>query len=330
MIDFAKYISDFPSGLNLPDGVNSMVQSATRQAYAKIKQSAPNLLQTGNLKEKLFSFFNKGNSQSNTKKILAKPISNTAGLDPSLKDISCSIDELAGAMNIANISSFVNIGLSCVNLAVSVAGFVMISNQLNELSADVKQVLHTVEKIANVQKNNLLAEYQKLIMRFNSMSEKIGLNEPVSMDEMETLIIDMRAYISEMVMNLADDAIETEVVLKVINALLPAYTQLFHEFLKRYYYSKEKLPANYNMFLDLYREMDSEKFRRTVEEFLFVNEGRYSMDVFELTNVQMLIGVNHRVQIEDQAELLQSLKTKENIEAYEKKLDEYVVSFSQI
>ena len=54
------------------------------------------------------------------------------------------------------------------------------------------------------------------------------------------------------------------------------------------------------------------------------------MDVFELTNVQMLIGVNHRVQIEDQAELLQSLKTKENIEAYEKKLDEYVVSFSQI
>ncbi len=328
-MDFAKYIGSIIEDLHIKEDVDSFVQSSTRQLYSKIKQTASKALQPEVLRDKLLPFFKSDKKQSDPKKLLVTPLMNKGKstiLDPSLKDISVSIDELTGAVNISNLCSFVNIGLSSVNLAVSVAGFAMISNQLNELSADVKQVLHTVEKIANVQKNSLLSEYQKLIMRFNSMSAKISSNETVSMDEMETLIIDMRAYISEMVMNLADDALETEVVLKVINALLPAYTQLFHEFLKRYYYEKEKLPANYNMFLDLYREMESEKFRRTVEEYLFVTEERYSMEVLELTNIQMLIGVNHRTQIEDQVELLQNLGTKEAIEAFEQRMDEYVMS----
>ena len=244
-----------------------------------------------------------------------------------LKDLSILVKDVAKNLNFTKICSFVNIGLSCANLAVSVAGFVMVSNQLNELNAEVQKVLQNTDDIKNAQKNNRLSEYQKLIMRFNSMSSKLGRNESVPLDEMEVLLIDMRAYISEMVMNLKDKAMPIELLLKVINALVPAYTQLFNEFLMQYYVEKGELPANYNMFLDLYSEMSSETYHRIIIDHLFLEEGINSIDSFDLSNVQTLIGLNYRVQIEDQAELLTTLGSKEAIEEFDRKMDEYINSW---
>ena len=326
MAEFNNSIGDLLKDIVKSEEMASFAKSAGRKVLAMVMQKASDLPKEGIVGKVLSVFFNNEKGVSNSNGILSKSFSGNLLSGDALKDISFDIGSLAKSMNIQNACSFVEIGLSCVNLAATVVGFIVISHQLNDLSADVKQVLHTVEKIANVQKNNLLSEYQKLIMRFNSMSSKIGRNEPVSMDELETLIIDMRAYISEMVMNLTDDAMETEIVLKVINALLPAYTQLFHEFMKRYFYEKESLPANYNMFLDLYREMDSEKFRKIIEEYLFVTEGRHNMEVLELTNIQMLIGVNHRTQIEDEAELLKTLGTRAAVEEYDRRVEAYVDS----
>ena len=248
------------------------------------------------------------------------------GITDELKNLTISVTDIAKSLNITKICSFVNIGLSCVNMAVSIAGFMMVSNQLNALNVEVQKVLQTVENIANAQKNNRLSEYQKLIMRFNSMSSKLGRRESVSLDEMETLIIDMRAYISEMIMNLKDRAMGTELVLKVINALVPAYTQLLREFLMRFYFEKGQLPANYEMFVDLYNEMNSEDYQRIIIDYLFLDEGRNNVETFDLSNVQTLIGLNYRVQIEDQAELLMTLGSKEAMEEFDQKLDEYVKS----
>ena len=244
-----------------------------------------------------------------------------------LKNLSISVKDVAKNLNITKICSFVNIGLSCANLAVSIAGFVMVSNQLNELNAEVQKVLQNTEDIKNAQKNNRLSEYQKLTMRFNSMSSKLRRHEGVPLDEMEALLIDMRAYISEMVMNLKDKALPIELLLEVINALAPAYTQLFNEFLMQNYVEKGELPANYTMFLDLYGEMSSEAYQRIIIDHLFLEEGRNSIESSDLSNLQTLIGLNYRVQIEDQAELLTTLGSKEAIDEFDRKLDEYINSW---
>ena len=98
------------------------------------------------------------------------------GITDELKNLTISVTDIAKSLNITKICSFVNIGLSCVNMAVSIAGFMMVSNQLNALNVEVQKVLQTVENIANAQKNNRLSEYQKLIMRFNSMSSKLSMH----------------------------------------------------------------------------------------------------------------------------------------------------------
>ena len=50
-------------------------------------------------------------------------------------------------------------------------------------------------------------------------------------------------------------------------------------------------------------------------------------DVVDLSNLQILIGLNYRVQIEDQAELLTTLGSKEAIDEFDRKLDEYINSW---
>ena len=297
----------------------------TRQLNAKYKPFIKaTLVNTDAVREKV--------NPAELRKMLSKILpskKDMKDLSEDLKDLTISVTDVAKSLNITKICSFVNIGLSCANMAVSIAGFMMVSNQLNALNAEVQKVLQTVENIANAQKNNRLSEYQKQIMRFNSMSSKLGRRESVSLDEMETLIIDMRAYISEMVMNLKDKAMGTELVLKVINALVPAYTQLLREFLMRFYFEKGELPANYEMFVDLYNEMNSEDYHKIIIDFLFLNEGRNNVETFDLSNVQTLIGLNYRVQIEDQAELLTTLGSKEAMEEFDQKLDEYVKSWAE-
>ena len=94
----------------------------------------------------------------------------------------------------------------------------------------------------------------------------------------------------------------------------------------RFYFEKGQLPANYEMFVDLYNEMNSEDYQRIIIDYLFLDEGRNNVETFDLSNVQTLIGLNYRVQIEDQAELLMTLGSKEAMEEFDQKLDEYVKS----
>ena len=250
-------------------------------------------------------------------------------LTATTKNMALQVDGIYSMTSSVRSLSYLNTGISMANLAVDVAGFIVVNAKLNTLNSEVQLVADNINKLANVQKNEKISDCQKLIMRFNSMSAKIQSGDPVSLDDLENLIIDMRAYISEMILNLHDESLGIELVLKIIFSLLPAYTLLFGEFTKRYYYEKQSLPANYKMFLNLYDELESVNFRGKLHDYYFLEKKRHSQEVLDILNTQTLLGLNGRVQIEDITSMLQILETQEKVEAFDQGLDRLVCSWTK-
>jgi len=249
------------------------------------------------------------------------------GLD-SIKDMSVDVDAIAKSMKNVEALAALNVGLELANIAVSVAGFVIIAGKLNKLSAEVHEISSKLDKVADVLKNEKLETCQKLIMKFNAVTDKVKNKEPINVDALQELIIDMRAFISGMVANINDESLETGVSLRIINTLLPAYTLLVCEHLDRYYFAKENVPANYEMFVSLFDELTTKQFIEKMEDYFMLDLGMNNLDMTDAVNTQLLMIINDRTQIDDQLEILKELKTEERVVSYrasiEAAINEYI------
>lgn len=229
--------------------------------------------------------------------------------------------------------SYIGVGLSLTNIAVDMAGFTIVINKLNDLNSRLQGLSDQIGSIANIQKNDKIAECQRLIMRFNSLADKIKDEEDVSLDDIEALIVDMKAYLSEMIHNLSDKALKTELVLEIINVLLPAYTILYKALLDKFYLEKGKLPANTEIFNQLYDELENSQIREQLKEYFydhyFIEEKMRSEDVFDIINAQILIELNGRAQIDDEITLIKLLETREGLRKYKERLEELVQTLAK-
>ena len=118
--------------------------------------------------------------------------------------------------------------------------------QLKQQNNELMKISTKVDSIAHKQLNAIVARYDKLIMRYNSESEKIERNEP-NMDTVEALIMDMRSFLKEISLAVSSDDEGKEVLLNLIVGMIPSYAQLTVEFLKTYYMNENRLHKNYEM-----------------------------------------------------------------------------------
>lgn len=247
----------------------------------------------------------------------------TGALTDVIKNMATQVDGIYRQVSSVMDISYLNAGLSLVNTAVDVTGFIIVTEKLNVLHAELQVVASRISKIINVQKNEKVAICQKLIMQCNVMASKIKNNEEVNLDKLQDLLIDMRTFISEMIMDLHDKALGASVVLRMVYTLMPTYTSLFNEFLCRYYFQKNCAPENYEMFLSLYGELMNENFIEILQDYYFLEKKFHGADVFDVLNAQSLIGLNGMVQIEDQLSILKALGTKEKVLRFEEGLSHY-------
>ena len=247
-----------------------------------------------------------------------------ANLNVATKNMGASLQTIEAVAKASKTLSYINVGLSLANIGVSVAGFIVVSNKLNNLAVEVKHMAKQVGNISDVQKNEKITTYEQLIMKFNSMVDRLRRNKDVGLKEIEELLIEMRSYVSDLVRNLNDEALGAEILLNIINSIMPAYTLLFCEFLDRHYFEEGIIPANYDMFITLYDEFASEKFKISLEDYYFFVLKMHNLDVLDAINTQILLGINGRVQVEDQLEILKTFKTKDKYEQYEQELDSIV------
>lgn len=130
-------------------------------------------------------------------------------------------------------------------------------------------------------------------------------------------------------MNLNDQALETETALNIIYTLLPAYTIMFNEFNKHFYFKNTYLSANYSMFCGLYDELEQAAYQEKLTDHYFIDKKCHCKDVIDLINTHKLLGINGKVQIEDQVVILQTLENREDVEKLEDKLDKCIKSWAR-
>ncbi|MBQ3802718.1 MAG: hypothetical protein II845_03380 [Oscillospiraceae bacterium] len=249
---------------------------------------------------------------------------NLKSLNTTCKNMSVQVDQIFKAVNSVQNLAYLNAGLSLANIAVNVAGFALISAKLNSLSAEVRSLSGRVNQIANILKNERISEFQKLTMRYNQMSGKLEANEQIDLNELENLIIEMRAFISEMVRNLNEEALQEDIILEIVFTMIPAYTSLLCEFVKMYYFVKQSEAPNYTMFLSLYDELEDSDVKQRMFDYYMLEKKLKNLDVIDVMNAQSLLGINGRVQVEDELDLVRIMETEEKYSEFSRHVDEYV------
>ena len=246
------------------------------------------------------------------------------------KNMSIQVNQIYNAVNSVQKLAYLNTGLSLVNIGVSVAGFAMISNKLNILGVEVQRLSQRLNQITVILKNNIISRFQTLIMLYNQTSSKLSKNEEIDLDSLEKQIIDMRSFLSEMVRDLNEQALQEEVLLEIIYTLVPAYTALLCEFVKLYYFEHSENTSNYTMFLTLYDELENSEFRKHLFDYYMLDKKLPNLDVVDILNAQSLLGINGRVQVEDELNLVRIFETEEKYNQFDKEIDDLIKAKVQV
>ncbi len=276
--------------------------------------------------EKLAATIEK-NAERNRKAIsgiadaLAKNANSLAALSDTQKKIVNNVDQMFKSAKALKGIAYLNTGLAVANLAVDIAGFVIISKKLNVLS---KELNSKMDKVINKDKNDLIAEHKELFMRFGFTAGRINNGEDVPFKEYEELVTDFSAYISKMESNVIDNVVDTGLGLEIIYTLLPAYSLIFNEYTKAYFLKNSQKPANYEYMYQLYDDLLSEEFKQSIEDYYFLKRDKTSIEVIDISNLHRLMVLNDKIIANDIMQLLTKLGNAEKITEFNAEVDKCV------
>lgn len=259
-----------------------------------------------------YSYEDFRSAMSKIKNELNKSANSLKKMSSDTKKMAENVDIIYHNTDIVKTLSYLNIGLSLANVAIDVAGFIIIDNKLNYLNESIIGVSAKAEKLLAIEKNKIVQKCQELVMKYKSMAEKIKDGENIELDSIDGLLIEMCSYISAMISNLLEETSNKELLLDIIFTLTPAYTMLLSEFVKRYYFSKGKLPPNYDSFIRLYDELAAEQIEIILEDYYFLDKKMDRLDTLDAVNAQILLALNGRLLVEDQRDLVKAIGNQEN------------------
>lgn len=233
-----------------------------------------------------------------------------------MKNIADNMGDIFKNTNVIKTLSYLNVGLSITNIAVSAAGFAILAHKLNNLSDQVNEISKGIDELKEVEENKQIRDFEDLRMRMNRIIEKIVDHENVSNDDIENLLKDVKVFLSFIIRLLNKDIFNEDLLLRIIDILLPSYTMLLCEYVDRVYFEKKKLPGSYNDFVSLYDELNTIDLRRRLYDYFFFTEGMNSIDAEDAVNIQMFLGLNGKIQVEEQVEIVKKLETKEKYDLF--------------
>lgn len=244
-----------------------------------------------------------------------------SSISNSTKTMAIQVDGIYQSFNVVKEISYLNTGLMLANLVMNSLSYAIVGQELKSLNKEVINIYDKLEHVASVQKNDKISECQILIMKSNTLLTKIEYDEPFNLDDLETVLIEMCAFISKMIRNFYDKALDKDILLEMIYSLLPTYSLLLNEFVKRYYFIRHRQPANYKVFMDLFDMLISSEFREIKEDYYFLNKKKNSVDVLDILNAQDLLAINDSISIDDQLKMLGILGSETEYGEFEKGLE---------
>ena len=236
-----------------------------------------------------------------------------------IKNLSVKFDDVFSSLK--NIS-YMNTILSLANIAVDIIGFKIISDKLNDVNIRLNNIDSKVDKLLNIQKNELIEEYQNYIMEANDYFDKIQHQDPYDNDALGKTVGNMKSFVSKLNNNLAENNFSGDLIIEMIYAIVPAYTALLDEYLMTYYDSHNRLPSNYSIYISLYDELlRSGCDKRLFDHICLENKQRIS-DTWDIINAQKLFLINGKTQIEDSVKMIETFGSRTKLKEFEAQLFE--------
>ena len=75
-----------------------------------------------------------------------------------------------------------------MNIAVDIAGFIMIAKKMDGLKAEVEKLATSVEQLKDITIENIRSECEKLSLDYNSFATKIHDEDPIERDKLEEFL----------------------------------------------------------------------------------------------------------------------------------------------
>ena len=252
---------------------------------------------------------------------LTKNANSLSALSDTQKKLVNNVDQIFKSNKAIKGITYLNTGLAVANLAVDIAGFVIISNKLNDLS---KELNGKLDVLINKDINDLKAEHRELFMQFGFTAKRISNGEDVPFKEYEKMLTDLSSYISKMEDNVLKKVVDTGLGLEIIYTLLPAYSLLFNEYTKAYFLKNNQKPANYEFMYQLYDELLSNEFRQCIEDYYFLERDKTSIEVIDISNMHRLMVLNDKIIANDIMQLLIKLGSADKIKEFNAEVEKCV------
>lgn len=164
--------------------------------------------------------------------------------------------------------NWANCVFGTANLAVSIAGFKMTFDKLDEISGMIKNL---DSKIDAIDKRILLENFDRYAMQIksdlDSLQEKFI--EKSIFHQINSNINATKAYLQSVVDGFQQDNIDGRICCNIIYSLAVIYAKLVMEYSARYYYSHNNtLPSNYDDWIRILAIIDSDAFREKLKMVL--------------------------------------------------------------
>lgn len=221
------------------------------------------------------------------------------------------LEKIAGGMQKLEKLQYLQIGLQCANIAVDIAGFVMVYNKLSAVENKIADLKKDVVNIHVLLTNEKIAKFTKLSATFGFVMQKIKDNDPIDRDTLDEFLTDMHSFMKNLKLDFLSDVVDGEIIMEMIISLLSSYTMILGEYIRNYYFEKGKLPSTLNNYMAVYRELLEKDFCDRATEYLFIHRKMNFADAIEANNAQKIIILKYLANIEDLIQVLKATRSKE-------------------
>ena len=152
------------------------------------------------------------------------------------------------------------------NCAISVAGFYITLEKLNEVSRKIDML---ADKIEHQKRKEDIERFDKFLLNINSDIAALQNNEFKSNEtNIEDHLAEMSSFLKRVIKEFENKEIDGQLGCWLIFNLAIAFAQELKEYSAQFYYEKGTFPPNYDSYLQVLERINSDSFKDSLKRFL--------------------------------------------------------------
>lgn len=255
---------------------------------------------------------------------------NIASMSQDIKDISSAIETLSGYASIAAKLNWVSIGMQAANLVVSAAGFKIISDKLNKLEAQIKDLDIKTEKLLSKATIDINAKFKSIRTEYYQMLDAEKLGDEYTSDKLKELTVKMAGLLDYLYDCFMYDATNhPDIIMNCIYALLPMYTNVLMKYNRDYYYrnydgidASKKRNIQYDEWLQAINKLRSLDFLDKLQDYCFLEMNLSVKETHDAVITTYLMALMAETGIEDDEKIYESLSNMQQYRVFTEELKE--------